>query len=452
MSRRLGPRWRRTLGTFAVAVLASGCASQSSTDSTSDSSSAEMALAEQEAGASTSSSELVTTNQDLASMAGLTDESVLFGQSAALTGDAEDLGVNMSLGIRAAFAEVNSQGGVHGRLLELESLDDAYEPERAISNTQRLIEVDQVFALIGSVGTPTSRSALPVVKAANVPYVGAFTGASFLRDPDLTNVVNVRASYDQETEEMVARLIDELDIERIGIMYQDDSFGRAGYRGAKAALERRGMTAVSIGLYTRNTLAVKSGLLDVLRGSPEAIIIIGAYKPVAETIRLARTIAHADTEGDWEDPNAGEVTFLTLSFVGSNALASELSRDGAGVFVTQVVPFPTDTTEPIVASYLEALEVYDSEAEPSFVSLEGYIAGRLAITGLQHCGTDLDRDCFLKSFEALGDFDIDGLEFSYGAGDNQGSDKVYLTVIDENREYRPINSLMEAVSIMGAGS
>ena len=219
---------------------------------------------------------------------GVNDQRVLFGQSAALSGLAQELGLEMSLGINAAFHEANSNGGVAGRRLELITLDDTYEPELAIANTLQLIEDEQVFALIGEVGTPTSRSATPVAAEAGVPFVAPFTGAAFLRSESWDNIVNLRASYAQETEEMVARLTQDLGIQRIAIMYQDDSFGRTGLQGAQAALERRDMQPVSVGIYPRNTTAIKTGLIDLTLGEPEAVIVVGAYKPVAALIAWSR--------------------------------------------------------------------------------------------------------------------------------------------------------------------
>ena len=359
---------------------------------------------------------------------GVYEDRVVFGQSAAFSGPASQLGLGMKIGIEAAFAEANRNGGVHERQLELTSLDDTYEPELAIANTTQLIE-EEVFALIGAVGTPTSRSATPVALEARIPYVAPFTGAAFLRNAgSLPNVVNLRSSYNQETEEMVARLTEDLGITRIAVMYQDDSFGRTGYQGAREALERRDMQPVSIGLYPRNTTAVKTGLLDLQRGDPEAVIIVGAYRPVAALIAWARHIGM-----DWE--------FITISFVGSNALAEELGPGGSGVYVTQVVPFPTDDSIPIVARYLEALSEFDHDATPGFVSFEGYLAGRLAIAGLDRCGRELDRDCFLEQLHSPEPIDLDGFELRYGADDNQGSDAVFLTMIDDEGKYVPIETL-----------
>ena len=358
---------------------------------------------------------------------GVSADSVLFGQSAAFSGPASELGKNMRLGIQAAFAEANRNGGVHGRRLDLISLDDAYEPEAAVTNTQQLIGGDRVFALIGEVGTPTSRSATPVAAAEQVPFIAPFTGAAFLRDPEWRNIVNLRSSYNQETEEIVARLTTDRGVERIAVLFQDDSFGRAGYRGVLQALDRRDMEPVAIGLYPRNTTAVRTALLDLQQGDPEAVVLVGAYQPVAALIAWARYLGE-----DW--------TFVTISFVGSNALAEELGPDGDGVFVTQVVPFPTDDSLPVVSSYLDALAAHEPGAVPGFVSLEGYLAGRMAIVGLERCGSDLTRSCFLAELLRGEPVDIDGFGLTFGGGDNQGSDKVFLTVIRDGR-YVPTDTM-----------
>ena len=363
---------------------------------------------------------------------GISDERILFGQSAAFSGPAQELGKDMRIGIEAAFQEANARGGVHGRQLILLSLDDAYEPEAAIANTRRLIEQEGIFALIGAVGTPTSLSATPVAAAADVPYIAPFTGAAFLREDRWQNVINLRASYNQETEAMIARLTTDLGIKRIAVMYQDDSFGRAGYRGVRQALERRSMEPVAIGVYPRNTTAVKTGLLNLHSANPDAVILIGAYQPVATLIAWARHIGM--------DP-----VFMTISFVGSNALARELGRGGAGVFVTQVVPFPTDNTLPVGIAYRRALTAHDPEATPGFVSYEGYLAGRLAIAALERCGREVNRTRFLNSLRGADTIDLDGFELRYGANDNQGSDAVFLTVIGTDGSYRSIQTLRDAI-------
>ena len=350
----------------------------------------------------------------------------LFGQSAALSGPASALGTGMRLGLLAAFEEVNRVGGVHGRRLALTTLDDAYEPEAAISNTRELIEKHDVFALVGAIGTPTSRAAQPVTSDASVPYIAPFTGAEFLRDAgEPANVVNVRASYFQETAEIVARLTTDLGITRIGIFYQDDSYGRAGLEGVRRGLDAHGLTLAAEVDYPRNTVSVKVPLLDLRRFNPDAVIIIGAYQPAATLIRWARRL------------NFNPV-FVNISFVGTSALVEELGPAGAGVYISQVVPFPGDGSVPAVASYQHALASVAPDTDPGFVSLEGYLAGRLVAEGLRRAGPQASPASFLETLRQTPSIDLGGFELGYGPNDNQGSDRVYLTVIDRNGKVRPV--------------
>ncbi|MFC3229069.1 ABC transporter substrate-binding protein [Marinibaculum pumilum] len=359
---------------------------------------------------------------------GVTDSRILFGQSAAFEGPAAALGRDMRTGILAAFREANDAGGVLGRQLELVSLDDGYEPAQAIANTRRLIEQDRVFALIGEVGTPTSRAVQPLATEAGVPFIAPFTGAGFLRAPELSNVVNIRASYAQETEAWIHHLTNDLGLNRIAILYQDDSFGRAGLEGVQAALERRGMALVAEGVYMRNTTAVKRALLTIRKAQPQAVVIVGAYAPAATFITVAQRIDFRPL-------------FVNISFVGSKALAESLGRAGEGVVVTQVVPLPTDAGLPLVAAYQAALQRQDPKAEPGFVSLEGYIAARLTIAVLQRMGEPVTRERFLEAVTASEAIDLDGLELRFGPRDNQGLDRVFLTVLQRDGSYRAVDRL-----------
>ena len=361
---------------------------------------------------------------------GVYEDRVVFGQSAGLTGPAGELGQGMRLGIQAAFAEANERGGVHGRQLELRSEDDAYEPEAAVINTRFLIEEEQVFGLIGAVGTPTSRAAVPIAASAKVPYVAAFTGAELLRSGAPANIINLRASYYQETEELVDHLVKDLGIRRIGIMYQEDSFGRAGYQGVTQALARRDLQPHVVSVYRRNTTAVKTGLLDLIAADPDAVILVGAYQPIAALIAWANRLNF--------DP-----LMLTISFVGSNALAQALGAEAQGTVVSQVVPFPSGNRPPVVDQYRKALGRIAPDSKPGFVSLEGYLAGRMAVIALERVGPNLDRQSFIDSLVMGEDFDLGGFELKFSDGDNQGSDRVFLTVIDSSGQYRPIDSLRD---------
>jgi ABC-type branched-subunit amino acid transport system substrate-binding protein len=362
---------------------------------------------------------------------GVTADTITFGQAAVLEGPASALGLGMQKGLTAAFEEANAKGGVHGRKIKLISENDGYEPDRAITATKKLIEEHKVFALVGPVGTPTSAAAQPIATAAKVPFMGAFTGAGFLRNTKLENVINVRASYDAETEAWVKHLTEDLKVSKIAIFYQDDAYGRAGLSGLKKAMDKRKMEILAEATYERNTVAVKSGVLAMKRAEPEAVVIVGAYKPVAEFIKLSRKIVF-------------NPVFVNISFVGANALAKELGPEGKGVIVSQVVPFPGDTSLPVIAEYHAAIK--KAGGEPEFVSLEGYLVGRLALAALEKAGKDVTREGVLKAIKDTAKFDIGGLPMTFSPTKNEGLDKVWMTMIAGDGSIKPIEKMIKVSS------
>ncbi|WP_392342194.1 ABC transporter substrate-binding protein (plasmid) [Phaeobacter sp. BS52] len=356
---------------------------------------------------------------------GVSSTEVRFAQVAALDGLAAALGQGMQLGLEAAFAEANAAGGIHGRSIVLESMDDSYEPDKSVALVKQVIEGDQHIGLIGAVGTPTASATQPIATEAGLPFIGPFTGAGFLRDASHGNILNVRATYAAETEAWIAHLVDEQNMKSIALLYQDDGFGRVGLAGVTAALEKRGMTLVAEGTYTRNTTAVKKALLTIRKAKPDAVVMVGAYKPVAEFIKLSRKLKF-------------NPTFVNISFVGSDALAKELGDAGEGVIISQVVPFPWDQSLPVVAQYQAALKAVDADAEPGFVTLEGYLTGRLAIRALEDAGADLTRDSYLAAMAGLRDVDFGGVTMRFGPDDNQGMDDVFLTHITKEGGFQPV--------------
>jgi branched-chain amino acid transport system substrate-binding protein len=359
---------------------------------------------------------------------GVSADKIVFGQATALEGPASALGQGMKMGLEAAFAEVNKAGGVKGRKLELKSVDDGYEPTKSIEAVKKLLEEDKVFAMAGAVGTPTAAATQPIATAAGAPFIGAFTGAEFLREPYKPLVMNIRASYFQETEAMVEHLTKDLGATRIAIMYQDDAFGQAGLAGVKKALDKRQMQLAGEGTFERNTVAIKTALLAIKKVEPHAVIMISPYKPAAEFIKLARQIKF-------------DSTFVNISFVGSDALAKELGPVGAGVVVTQVVPFPKDATIPVVGRYQASLKASAPDAQPGFVSLEGYLVGRAIIAALEKVSGDPTRQALIEAVQKSGTMDLGGFKLSYGPSSNRGSDQVILTVIQPDGSFKAVDRL-----------
>jgi branched-chain amino acid transport system substrate-binding protein len=357
---------------------------------------------------------------------GVTSDAILFGQVAALEGPSSALGQGMRQGILAAFAEVNTKGGVYGRKLHLVSRDDGYDPDRSVVQTTKLIEEDNIFALIGAVGTPTAIATVPISSARNVPFIGPFTGAEFLRAPELRSVVNIRASYSAEAEAWVKHLTEDLHFTNIAIFYQDDSFGRDGLAGVRRALEKRGMELSAEGTFERNTKFVSSALRIIKRAEPQAVVMIGTYGPCAEFIKLARKAGF-------------HPTFVNVSFVGANALAKELGAAGEGVVVSQVVPFPWDTSLKVIADYQAAQKALDPTLSPGFVSLEGYLSGRLTVAALELAGPHPTRAGLLRTINEVGRFDISGSVLTVGPKMQDAPPKVFLTVIQKDGSFKAVD-------------
>jgi len=361
---------------------------------------------------------------------GVTKDRIVFGQIAALEGPAQALGQGMRQGLLAAFAEANRAGGVAGRKLELKSADDSYEPQKMIEAMKKMLAEDKVFAIVGTVGTPTANAGQPIATEAKVPFIGPFTGAEFLRNPHKRYVVNIRTSYFQETEAWIEHLTKDLGITKIAILYQDDTFGLAGLDGVKIAMAKRNMSLVASGTFRRNTTAVKSALLEIMKANPEAVVTVGPYKPIAEFFKLARQAKM-------------DAVFVAISFVGSDALAQEMGDKGGGVIVSQVVPFPGDTSLPVVASYQAALAALDPEAKPGFVSLEGYLVGRLVIEALKRVPGEPTREALLDAITSTGAFDLDGIELIFGPAKNQGMDQVFFTILQADGSFKPVTRLVK---------
>lgn len=358
--------------------------------------------------------------------AGVSDDAVLFGQAAALEGPSAVLGQRLRQGIVAAFTEINAKGGVLGRRLQLISRDDGYDPDRSVAQTLRLIDDDKVFALIGAVGTPTAMATIPITSVRNVPFIGPFSGAEFLRDLELPNVVNIRASYDAEAEAFIRHLTEDRRFTRIGIFYQDDSFGRDVLVSVKRALATRKLELAAEGTYERNTRAVGSAWRMIKRAEPEAVVMVGTYGPCAEFIKLAHR-------------SGSYPTFVNISFVGATALARELGSDGEGVVVAQVVPSPWDRSLKLVTDYQAAQKAFDPTLAPDAVSLEGYLSGRLAASALEQAGPKPTRASFLRTINDVGRFDISGSIVTVGVRAIEAPPKVFLTMIQKDGTFRPVD-------------
>jgi ABC-type branched-subunit amino acid transport system substrate-binding protein len=379
------------------------------------------------------------TSEPAPTVRGVTEGEIRFGISAPFTGPAKELGQNMKMGIEAAFNVANVTGGVYGRQLHLIAVDDGYEPTRTAMTMKQLYEKDQVFALVGNVGTPTAVVALPYALDRKMLFFGAFTGAGLLRnDPPDRYVFNYRASYAEETAAVVNYLVKvrQLLPEQIAVFAQQDAYGDAGFAGVEKAIRslREGNETAILRLnYQRNTVDVDDAVaqLQQKRRIPiKAVIMVPTYRAAAKFIEKTRDLYP-------------DMIYTSVSFVGSTALADELMLLGqkyaTGVIVTQVVP-AVDGHSSLALEYKSALAKYFPGVAPDYVSLEGYVDASVLIAGLQRNGPQLDTERLVGTLENLRDLDIGlGTPVTFSRSEHQGIHKVWGTQLDANGHYQPID-------------
>ena len=342
---------------------------------------------------------------------GLTATEVKLGMVNVQTGPASGLGKGMRSGAEAVFKAINAKGGVHGRKVNLVVGDDGYEPEKAVDETLKMIEQQKVFSLFGYVGTPTANAVIPIVKEMDVPLVGLFTGAMSLRQPVTKQIFNVRASYDNEAETLVEHFMSK-GAKTVAVFYQDDGFGAAVLSGTDKALKKRSMTILAKGTFQRNTVAIKTGLTAMLEAKPDAIVMVGPYTPLAAFIKEARAAGLKSQLG-------------TVSFVGTDNLVGQVGKDGDGVVISQVVPFPEDNDLAITRECREAL----GSEKLGFVNFEGCITAKVMVAALDKAGKAPTRAGLIDALQGMKGVDLGGLTVGLSADNHQAFNQVFLTQI-----------------------
>ncbi len=358
----------------------------------------------------------------LSQTAGISDSEILIGSSCPLSGHASVLGTQALHGVQTYLNNANDRGGVNGRHIRLISYDDAYDPALCISNTQKLIAEDRVFALTSYVGTPTVAKVVPMVQEAAIPLVGICSGAMVLREPFQRYIINVRASYYEETGQMISHFIEDMGVTRVAVFYQYDEFGFDGLAGTEIALQQHGLKPVAKASYIRGSLDVEEGVDLICSADAEAVVMIGTYAPCAKFVRLAKKRKNA-------------MIFHAVSLVGTEELVKILGPEAEGIIVTQVVPPPWETVLlPAAGHYTQLLSRYFPEEKPSFTGFEGFLNAIVLVEGLKRAGRDLTREGLIDSIEGIRQFSLQiANPVDYSPTDHQGLRYVYFTQIRDGK-------------------
>lgn len=348
-------------------------------------------------------------------------DKMVLGQSAPLTGPAAQLGIQFHAGAKLVFDQANAAGGVNGRQIELRIMDDGYEPERCVENTHKFID-EEVFALFGYVGTPTSIQAMPLAIRAKLPFFAPLTGAMALRHPLNRYVFHLRASYNDETALIVKQLTN-LGLNKIAVFYQADAYGKAGLDGAKLALSGLNLEPVALATVERNSVDVAQAVATIVAAKPQAVIQVSAYKSCAAFIRSARKAGYGGL-------------FYNVSFVGTQALADELGPQAAGVVVTQVVPSPYAPSRQITREFIDAIKRGGSTVQANFGSMEGFLAARVFLEGLHRAGPRPTREAMVNALEGITDFSMGGFRVNFSRADHVASEQVETSLLTADGRVR----------------
>ena len=349
------------------------------------------------------------------------DSVLKIGQSTALTGPLGDLGSAMHQGAKAAFAGINARGGVNGRTIELVTLDDAYEVPKALANVEKLMAERDTFALFNCMGTPMIDAMLPKVLESGIPFFAPFTGAQLSRIATARSVFNIRASYADEAEKLVQHL-STIGVQRIGIVHQNNAFGKEIFNAAKQSMDRLKLPGAIAVTVENNASDASSAAAKLAGGNLEAIVVGLAGKPTLEFVKAFRALQRG-------------VTLYALSVMGTPATVKALGLDATGMAISQVVPLPSNVVMPVVREFQSAWKASGATAEPSHLALEGYINARVFAEALQRAGRNPTRAAFIDATWNLKKWDLGGFEINASTPERNASRFVELTLVGRDGRF-----------------
>ncbi len=348
------------------------------------------------------------------------DNNIIYiGSSLPKTGTIKELGNAVELGTNAYFHHINTNNLLNNKKIKLVAYEDKYEPQLTLQNIKKLIKDDKIFALYGFVGTPTVKNILPILRQTDIPFIAAFTGASFLRDDYYENIINFRSSYQQEIEEQIKYLHNKKGFTKIAVFYQNDEYGEDGYISVVNTLKKYNLSLVAEGSYKRNTLSIRHAFHAINNAKPEAIIMVGANKANTLFIKKAK-----------KNKNFKNTIFCNISFGDASAMIKKLDGHTKNILFSQVVPSYNNLDIPIIKEYHKILKAYDSNYEAGFISLEAFLNAKIVVTALKNIKGSITRSKFIEELKKIPQNTLKGLKIEYK--NQQLFNKVYLFKYENN--------------------
>ncbi len=328
---------------------------------------------------------------------GITGKTLTIGCSAALSGPLAGFGQDIKQGAEAALAHINGRGGVHGRTLQFNMVDDGYVPQRTTDNVKQMIGQGSAFALLSCVGTPNNTAILPLIEEAGIPYVAPLTGASSLRKGG-RNVFHVRASYTDEVRRLVQRLAG-MGLKGIGVVYLDNGYGREMLEDATRSLAEQNIKPTVQAALATDGKNLADVLAKVAEARPAAVLLATAGAASVELVRgVKKTVPGVLMAG----------VSVTLTSDG----LKQLGDAGSGIAVTMVMPDPNRAKTQLVRDYQAAMRA-KGQQDFTLGSLEAYVNMRVLAEGLERAGSDPSRTKLRNALAGIRNWDMGGFVVDY---------------------------------------
>ncbi len=344
---------------------------------------------------------------------------LLIGQTAGITGPAAGSVKEVTQGARLYFDAINAAGGVHGQKLNLQSLDDKFDPKLAAANAKVLIDKGAI-ALFLTRGTPHTQAVMPLLSEHKIPLVAPSTGAMVLHKPVHPWLFNVRASYQREAERVIEHL-GSLGVTRVALVQVDDSFGDDAMTGALAGLAKAGQKPAAHEKFPRDKPDMAPVVSRLLAAAPQAVLFVGTAEAVAQGMKAMRA-------------GASTAQLVTLSNNASAGFIQALGKVAHGVVVSQVFPPERSIAKTLIKDAQENARKAGVELTPSMI--EGYASAKVLVEGLKRAGPKVNRQALRDALDGMKQYDLGGLELGYSPTDHSGLQYVDLAILDEEGKFR----------------
>ncbi len=355
-----------------------------------------------------------------AAESGVTSGEIRVGTSVALTGPLKNVGESMRDGMKLFIDNLNRDGGINGRKVNLIVLDDNYDVEKAKANVKKLIEEEQVFSLLGNMGTPTVLATLPIADAARVPFFAPLTGSDQVRATKSPMLYTINAAYSDEIGKMFSHL-KLLDIDKIGVLYQNNAFGKSGLQAATDAAKNNKQTLIATAPVEGNSSNVTEAVTKVAAQNPTAVVIATAGKVTVDLVRAYQATGQRAQIYIW-------------SVADVPALHGALGQSVRGIVVSQTLPPPWIGTIPVIKDYQKATKAVNFD-KVDYTHLLGYLSAKAFAEAARRTGRDLTRERFASTIANAGVMDLGGYRVKFSRDQQHGSAYVELTMLDKNGKF-----------------